>query len=856
MNTNYKLQLRHHSEVFETRELAVEYIDTIAKYNCVLAEPTIYFYGDIKKPNMILGICSGDKKISLIDIAEIDERVVKLTEESILTQDELEVISKVIDDIVNSCGLIFDSNKIENKVTYTPDSKDILLHDSKSINESLNILSKFAQEHCTDGKLVIPQNTKSITLSYVETDKEKNLFADVNISSSGQKDDSSFNDNIIGVKDDGLFVATDLDYNEQSRILTFTTSGVKNGVFVDDAKRKSFNLGEHTKYSEYNDGHNVKIQVVENNISADVNILDHENNILVSKNNNLFVDGQASNISYNNTTVANTLDATNESIKEINNKITEIINNDIVEGVESNTVNITTTTGLNGNGHIVKGDVLLSNDKSIIVSDGGLSANIGIDIDVHQNKLYLNVGNKIVEKDLPGVNLIDNIVYDQNSTSITITFDNGKTATIPVADLIVDYTFNNDTSQPVKLNTTINDNGSINVNTYLELSSDDNILVVSDGKLSAPKSTIDTAVQNETERAINAEKELVNSISSNEERINIIDQYLIQQNDFINILDEKVSILNGNVDTKGSILETVKHYSDDTLLFAKNYTNEVILNKVDQDLVYTKTDIDNKFASYATKEDVNIKANTNDVYTKSDIDNKGFAFEVDLLQKANKDDVYSKHDADNFFATKTNVAESLNTKADKTDLETKVTVGTVYTKNETLELLTVKADKSEVYTKEQIDAKGYLTQHQDISNLLSKEEAANKYIALKTAVSSNVNNLITMDSNGALFANNDALYHYVLWNGNKISVQEAITTLKHTVDGDDGEGEALKSRVASLEAEIEQLKEQLSKIQTATLDTDVTSTLSILSGVDESKFNDGVDSNIDKNKISVDMGQY
>ena len=85
----------------------------------------------------------------------------------------------------------------------------------------------------------------------------------------------------------------------------------------------------------------------------------------------------------------------------------------------------------------VSGDVRLSNDTSVKVSDGGLSVNVDIDVDTASNQLTLKVGNRTKIVSLPGIQIVKNIRYDEKTASIVIELTDSSTPlTIPVSDMI------------------------------------------------------------------------------------------------------------------------------------------------------------------------------------------------------------------------------------------------------------------------------------------------------------------------------------------------------------------------------------------------------------------------------------
>ena len=116
----------------------------------------------------------------------------------------------------------------------------------------------------------------------------------------------------------------------------------------------------------------------------------------------------------------------------------------------------------------------------------------------------------------------------------------------------------------------------------------------------------------------------------------------------------------------------------------------------DKDAYYTKEDVDGLLEE---------KANLSDFNTLSD--------KVD----ANEQNIETKLSQDDFDAFKTDNDAKFDEKADKTELEEYAKDADVQT------ALSAKADSDSVYTKQEADEK-FLTEHQDISGLATKEEVA------------------------------------------------------------------------------------------------------------------------------------
>ena len=75
MNTNYRLQICSHAEVFQTREAAMTYINRYFMPDNLLGEPTFYFYGDTESPNVIFAVRLDDRKFATVDLGLTNENL-------------------------------------------------------------------------------------------------------------------------------------------------------------------------------------------------------------------------------------------------------------------------------------------------------------------------------------------------------------------------------------------------------------------------------------------------------------------------------------------------------------------------------------------------------------------------------------------------------------------------------------------------------------------------------------------------------------------------------------------------------------------------------------------------------------
>lgn len=526
-NKEYSLQLlTHKSEIFATREDAIEYFEVNFRPNSLLGEPALAFYGDQKSPKAIIAIGVADKKVFYIDTNKLSESIDDIASKTEEEEGEITNSLDLIKNIITACGLTLDENKKANRVTYDTDVKDDVIGNAKSLAEAINLLSKFIQKGFKDNELKV-DDTESIKLSYKpDATDGKKLTAEVKLSNSGDSDDTDFNDNIICKKSDGLYAAANLEYDEEKHTLTFTSSGYKDGKYKDDAHKKVINLDEHTIVSAENNHHNIELvinKIAGTNkyvISGDVRLSGDENNILKIEDDHLIVDGRAKNIKYGDITVAKGLNNLKDRCDDLSDKINNIKDSLSIDGTTTDTFEANVVKGTHG--FTVSGDVRLSNDTSVKVSDGGLSVNVDIDVDTASNQLTLKVGNRTKTVSLPGIQIVKNIRYDEKTASIIIEFtDSNAPLTIPVSDMIETIYVQNDASSAVELHKHEKEGepGRSYLSAMLKLKTTDNILAKDPvtGELYVPETAVSNAVAVETNRALEAERritEKVNTVSS------------------------------------------------------------------------------------------------------------------------------------------------------------------------------------------------------------------------------------------------------------------------------------------------------------------------------------------------------
>ena len=291
-NKDFRLQFLHGENIFDTREEAQTYIERNFGTNALLAEPAVVLYGDKKNPSVILAIgtaVNGEAFIIDFDgvkdnIGDINEKINQIVDEKSTDKSKLEKAVNVIKQLINQVGLVTNHyDKDGNPLfKYQPDANSIV-KDAQTVTEAINQLSEYVQGIETI-KLI---DSNSIHLAYKD-DKNSELKAAVKISTVGNDDNVDFNNNIIGIKSDGLYAAASLDYDEGKNTLVYTTSGIKDGKYQNDAIIKRIPLNVVKGSSDQSNP--IEINVVgENNqtIEGRLKLSTNEYNILKVQDGNL-----------------------------------------------------------------------------------------------------------------------------------------------------------------------------------------------------------------------------------------------------------------------------------------------------------------------------------------------------------------------------------------------------------------------------------------------------------------------------------------------------------------------------------------------------------------------------------------
>ncbi len=632
MKTNeYSLQILHHEEIFASREQALTYIADFYRPNSLDCEPFIVKYGEARNPNVILAFGTSSNapgSYYVIDMTKANEEIASLTESIQTDEEELSTISELLNGVINATGLVVDEHRTDNKVIYDVDTRDEVIGTAVNIAQAVDLLSKYAQQTHSDSQLSV-EDTKSIRLIYeVNPEGGMLLKAEIKVSTTDD-DDLDFNNNIVGVKSDGVYASAHLMFDEVRNELIFTTSGYKNGRFQDDAIVQRINIGQHTKLVADNDGHTVRLVINENpttyttTLSADVQISSAEDNILEVRDGKLAVLGRAKNIKYGDSNVADALTAQSTRIAEVNTKAESALTSAHIEGGQTDTLN-TTVTPLSDGGAQVTGSVRLGSTNSIVVRNGGLEANITVDVNQAANQLIVTIGNQTITKTLPGVELFESAEYDDANEQLIITFRTGNKIYIPIHSIIHTWDVVNPTDSAITLTKTTVSGGTDTLSSDVKLRSTDNLLAKENGYLYVSESNINSKVAVETQRATTAENAITTDVNTFKTEVN--NRFNTQTEAIDDVADSVVTERERATGAEHAISETANTASA-TATEAKTLVTELgtTVGTLSTDLTETETKLDaltttvnnnkaeanTKFAELTTDVNANTTAITN-----------------------------------------------------------------------------------------------------------------------------------------------------------------------------------------------------------------------------------------------------
>lgn len=611
-NSNYNLQILHHEEVFATRELALQYLSDYYKPHSLEAEPIMVKYGQANKPDVILAFgttSTAPGGFYAIDMTKATEEIAKIAETIDTDKDEITTISELLNGVIKATGLIVDENKINDKVTYDVDKLDPIIGEAVDIAQAVDLLAKYARNNDIE-----VEDSNGIRLIYeVKPDGGKKLKAEIILSTDGESDELGFNNNIIGVKNDGIYAASHLAYDDARHELIFTTSGYKNGRFQDDAIVQRINLGQKAKLIADNENHTVKLILNDEEdygtkLSADVQISSVDDNILEVKDGKLAVIGRADNIKYGNSTVEDTLTSYQTRLDNLNTEVN-------IQGLNTDTLETVVTTVPNGKQ--ISGNVKRSSDGSIIVSGGGLSADIEVSVNIATNTLTFRKGNSTHEFNLPGASLFERAEYNDVDEQLLIYLTDGSVVPIPVRAIIHSWTTDN-TNTALRLTKTTVTGGDDKLKAEIKLRSSDNLISGSESELYVSRSEVDnmilTQVNVEKERAMTAETNTQSQVTTLNTQVSEQGVNLRDLTERVNSEIQRAQSVENTIDTIAKAAQTLAEDANasattalsEIALITDDLTEaETTLSDLSAEVKANKTDADTKFTQ------VNERVNTN-----------------------------------------------------------------------------------------------------------------------------------------------------------------------------------------------------------------------------------------------------
>lgn len=611
-NSNYNLQILHHEEVFATRELALQYLSDYYKPHSLEAEPIMVKYGQANKPDVILAFgttSTAPGGFYAIDMTKATEEIAKIAETIDTDKEEITTISELLNGVIKATGLIVDENKINDKVTYDVDKLDPIIGEAVDIAQAVDLLAKYARNNDIE-----VEDSNGIRLIYeVKPDGGKKLKAEIILSTDGESDELGFNNNIIGVKNDGIYAASHLAYDDARHELIFTTSGYKNGRFQDDAIVQRINLGQKAKLIADNENHTVKLILNDEEdygtkLSADVQISSVDDNILEVKDGKLAVIGRADNIKYGNSTVEDTLTAYQTRLDNLNTEVN-------IQGLNTDTLETVVTTVPNGKQ--ISGNVKRSSDGSIIVSGGGLSADIEVSVNIATNTLTFRKGNSTHEFNLPGASLFERAEYNDVDEQLLIYLTDGSVVPIPVRAIIHSWTTDN-TNTALRLTKTTVTGGDDKLKAEIKLRSSDNLISGSESELYVSRSEVDnmilTQVNVEKERAMTAETNTQSQVTTLNTQVSEQGVNLRDLTERVNSEIQRAQSVENTIDTIAKAAQTLAEDANasattalsEIALITDDLTEaETALSDLSAEVKANKTDADTKFTQ------VNERVNTN-----------------------------------------------------------------------------------------------------------------------------------------------------------------------------------------------------------------------------------------------------
>ena len=477
-------------------------------------------------------IARGEKDAELEKaIADETEARVKKDEE---LQEAIDFTKADLMSVIEACGLVYNEMLAEGRVSYTPDIHDEVIRDAKTVAEAIDKISKFATKLGQDIKFSVA-NSDTVNLILEPNEKEggNTLTAEVKIAGTEGLSKKNFDNNIIGKTSEGLYASVSVEPSALNpNILIFRTSGYIDGQFKVDAFETEVPLAAYKGDNGKNTGITVTVDADKNLISGELNLASGSTNILKLEDGEYVVEGTAKNIKYKDTTVLNALNTQSARLDEIEDSIAFVkaVN---VNGTETDTTNVTVEKSVKGD-FTVSSDVRLSTDKSIIVADGGLKANISAAFKKGTSTLLIEVGNNEYAIDLSdlAVSVLKGAEYDAGTEELVLEFivgDVTKTIRIPVGTLIHDVEVDDTDTIDMTLRGVSGGPNHISAAIRVDNSHSDNILTVNSNGVYVSKAFITEAVNEESEARKAVDDELKAKIDKVTELANANKEAIVEE---------------------------------------------------------------------------------------------------------------------------------------------------------------------------------------------------------------------------------------------------------------------------------------------------------------------------------------
>ena len=474
-----------------------------------------------------------EEKDTELETAIADETETRINKDKEL-KDAIDFTKADLMSVIEACGFVYNEKLAEGRVSYTPDTHDEVIRDAKNVTEAIDKISKFAIKLGQDIKLSVA-NTDTVNLTIEENGKDggNTLTAEVNIAGTEGLSKKNYDNNIIGKTAEGLYASVSVEPSVSNpNILVFTTSGYIDGQFKVDAFETEVPLTVYKGDNGKNTGITVTVDTDKNIISGELNLASDETNILKLEDGEYIVEGTAKNIKYKNTTVLNALNSQSARLDEIEDSIALVKAVDI-KGAETDTANVIVEKSVKGD-FTVSSNVRLSNDKSIIISDGGLKANISATFKKGTSTLLIEVGNNEYAVDLSdlAVSVLKKAEYDTETEELVLEFivgDTTKIVRIPVGSLIHDIEVDDTDTIDMTLRSVSGGPNHISAELRVDNTHSDNILTVSSNGAYVSKAFITEAVDAESNERKAADEELKSKIDKVTELANANKEAIVSE---------------------------------------------------------------------------------------------------------------------------------------------------------------------------------------------------------------------------------------------------------------------------------------------------------------------------------------